>query len=101
ADEPPATVDDEADAVDFDGLAVLAQPLFRKLDGAELLLLGEVEADFGRRVGARDPVEHPAQRPAIARDQFQQTRGRVDAVVEPEVAMAEEDVAAHLASEER
>src|SRR5207248_452179 len=97
----PATVDDEADAVDFDGLAVLAQPLFGELDGAELLLLGEVEADLGRRVRSRDAVEHPAQRPAIARDEFQEPRGGIDAVVESEVAVAEEDVAAHLAGEER
>src|SRR5438067_1508536 len=85
----PHAVDAEAHAVHFDGLAVLAQTLLGELDGAELLLVGEVEADFGRGVRTWDPVEHPAQRPAVARDQLEQPRGRVDAVIEPEVAVAE------------
>src|SRR5256885_800443 len=100
-DGVPAAFEDDADAVHLDGLAVLAQALLRELDGAEFLVLGEVEADLGRRVRARDIVEHLAQRPSVARDQLEQARGRVDAVIESEVAVAEEDVPAHLSREQR
>src|SRR4051812_35023282 len=101
ADEAPGAVDDHAHAVHLDGLAVLAQALFRDLDRAELLLLRKVEADLGRGVHLGHAVEHLGQLAPVARHQLEQARRRVDAVVEAVIAVLEEDVPAHLPREER
>src|SRR4051812_7417724 len=101
ADEPPASGNDHPHPVHLDGAAVLAQLLSSALDGGELLVVGKVLADLGRAEGARHVREKLREGNALARDQLEKPGGGIDAVVEAVVAMAEEEMPAHLAGEER
>ncbi|HMO10907.1 MAG TPA: FAD-dependent oxidoreductase, partial [Actinotalea sp.] len=85
------------------GLAWRRSPdvLAHALDHVELRLVGDVDPDLGRGEGGGYVGEQLAQPAAALGDDLDQAQRRVDAVVEAEPAVGEEDVTAHLAGEQR
>src|SRR5512133_2489393 len=101
AHEPPPVGEDHADAVHRHRLVALREELLGAPDQLELLVLGAVDAQLGRAEGLRH-VREQGRHPRVGpRQQLQQAPRRVDAVVEAEPAVAEEDVTAHLAGQQR
>ena len=97
ADEAPAVGEGDPDSVHVDDrVAGGAEDLGGPLHHRELLLLRHVEADLGAGEGARHVGQQLRQRPLLVGEDLQQPCRAVHRVVEAEVAVLEEDVAAHL-----
>src|SRR5512138_3096101 len=100
ADEPPAVREHDAHAVDRHRLVARAEELLRAAHDLELLVLGAVDAELRGRARPGDVGEQRGERRVGAGEELEQAARRVDAVVEAEPAVPEEDVAAHLARED-
>ena len=90
----------DAQAVDADhvGRAGKLRRLAELRDERVVLALGAGDVELGRRHGVRQRVEH-RRRIVVARQDLEQARAGVQAVVEAVPALLEERVAAHLAGE--
>src|SRR5690606_33344760 len=69
-------------------------------DHAELALLGDLDVDLRGGDVAGEGAEHLFGGAFVEAEDFQQAGGAVDAVIEAEPALLEEDVAAHLAGQQ-
>ena len=75
--------------------------LYHLLHEAELLGVVAGHPDLRRRKGLGHVGEHLVKRDLAVGQDFENAQGRVQGIVEAEVAVREEDVPAHLACEER
>src|SRR5512143_357876 len=101
AHQTPAVGEDHPHAVHGHRRVARGEEFLGPAHHLELPVLGAVAADLGRGEGPGDVGQQPGERALGVREELEEARRGVDAVVEAEPAVAEEDVAAHLAAEER
>src|SRR6266851_1688745 len=101
AHEPPSAGEIDARAVDIDRLIMRPEIFGGLAHDLELVVVGTIDANFGRRVSARQIGEDGGEAPALLPKDLEQTKGGVNRVVEAVVAVVEKHVAAHLARERR
>src|SRR6266849_648741 len=101
AHEPPSAGEIDARAIDIDRLVMRPEIFGGLAHDLELVVVGTIDANFGRRVSARQIGEDGGEAPALLPKDLEQTKGGVNRVVEAVVAVVEKHVAAHLARERR
>src|SRR5438552_3286310 len=102
AHEAPAVREADADPVDVDDVAPLGtEAVAHAVGDRELAVVGAVDADLGRAARRREVGQELRDRATAATEDLEEPGAGVDAVVVPEVALLEEHVTAHLATQER
>src|SRR5258708_4941383 len=96
AHEPPSAGEIDARAVDIDRLVMRPEIFGGLAHDLELVVVGTIDANFGRRVSARQIGEDGSEAPALLPEALEQTKGGVNRIVEAVVAAGEKHVSRHL-----
>src|SRR5215467_379967 len=102
AQQSPSVREPNARAIEIDDVVPGgSETVAHAIGDAELEIVGAVDSDLRRGRRGRQIGQQVAYRPAAASQDLEEASAGVDAVIEAEPALTEENVPAHLATEKR
>src|SRR5262249_40805708 len=96
-DQAPSVVELDPHAVDINDRVVPAEILRRAAHDLEFTIIGTIEPDLGSGTHGWQIRQNRTEAELLVAYDFEQPEGRVDGVIETEIAVCEEHMSAHLA----